>query len=277
MHFAPLVAVFLIGCWLWPLPAVSGTDADQVTLYGVFQRSPQGGIVLACPQEPGVVYLPFAAGAVMDNELGIQVQVRGEIRDSFVRDGTTVRVLAVSSIRPMREEYGSTRVTDVAAYGLPGTDAVQIHAYAETTCYLYDRYAVLERQADVPDGHSLRVLQRGPGDNPAAVCESLQGRPLFEIPNGGDFSFAGLSGETLFVQNGPPQAVHGLMAVNLAQQKQTLNTTVIPGSAVAGRVLRYQQTVPGACPAGAIAARPMAFDLATGRTTETGKASCWRQ
>jgi hypothetical protein len=276
MHHALMPVMLLLGSWLCPLPALADTEAKPITVYGLFHQTSQGGIVLNCPQEPDVVFLPFDSGAIMRDVLDIQVQVRGEIRDSFVRDGKTVKVLAISAITPMKAEYGATTVTSQTAYGLPGTDPVQIHAYPDRTCYLYDRYAVLERLANYSDGHGLAVLARNAGDNPAAVCETLEGTPLFTIPNGGDFTFAGLTGDTLLVQNGSPKAVHGLMAVNLSQQKQTLNATVVPGSAVTGRTLRYGQTVAGSCPNGATAARPMALDLVTGHGKDIGKTSCWR-
>jgi hypothetical protein len=246
----------------------------------MFQQRPEGGIVLTCPQEPDVVYMPFDSGSIMGDVLHIQVQVRGEIRDSFVKNGKTVRILAVSAIKPLTAEYGATRVTSQTSFGLPGADATTIHAYLNKTCYLYARYAVLELQSAFADGHVLRVLARDPQDDPSAVCENLQGKHLFEIPNGGDFTFAGLSGDTLFVQNGPPKAVHGLMAVNVARQRQTLNAVVVPGTTIAGRTLRYKETAANrtgksSCPAGKVAARPMTLDLVTGRTSTVGKAGCW--
>lgn len=277
MHRAFPILAFLCGCWLWPLATLGTADAaDQVTIYGVFRQSPQGGILLTCPQEPGVVYLPFDPGAIMGDVRDIQVQVRGEVRDSFQRDGKTVKILAVSAITPMKAEYGATTVTQQASFGLPGTDPVEVHAYPDKTCYLYARYAVQEKLAPYSDGHLLRVLTRNAADNPAAVCEDLQGTPLFAIPNGGDFRFAGLTGDTLLIENGPAQAVHGLMAVNLAQEKQTLDATVVPGSAVLGRTLHYRQKVAGNCPDGATATRPMTLDLITGHAKDVGKMRCWR-
>lgn len=269
----------LFACWLWPLAvSTAAWAADRtLTLYGVFHQTSEGSIVFHCPQQPEVVYLPFDPGSIMGDVLDIQVQVRGEIRDSFQRDGKTVHILAVSAIKPLTAEYGATTVTRHARFGLPGADAADIHAYSDKTCYLYARYAVLERLAPYSDGHSLRVLARNASDDPSAVCEDLQGTPLFAIPNGGDFHFAGLAGDTLLVQNGPPKAIHGLMAVNLARKKQTLEAVVAPGSAVVGRSLRYDRKVAGTCPDGGIAIRPMTLDLVTGRVKDVGKTRCWRE
>jgi hypothetical protein len=272
-----LYPLLLIVCCLLPASAraVESPDGKRMTVYGLFRQSAQGGILLESPEEPGVVYLPFDATAIMSDVLNIQVQVRGELRDTFTRDGKTVRVLAVTDIKPMTAEYGSTRVIDQAAFGLPGADTVQIRVYHDATCYLYDRYAVLERQAPGFVGHALRVLARHPDNDPAAACENLQGEPLFTIDHAADYTFAGLSGETLLLQKGLPQQVHGLMAVNLAQARQILDTVVVPGETITGHVLGYRQQVQAPCPAGKIAARPMTLNFVTGRSRDIGKTVCW--
>ncbi|WP_029461103.1 hypothetical protein [Solidesulfovibrio alcoholivorans] len=261
-----------------PAPAAPEGDAGKSTLYGMFHRTPESGIVFDNAEEPGVVYIPFDATSIMGDDLNIKVRVQGRIVESFTRNGKAYRILSVDSISPMTAEYGATTIADGKQAGLPGTDAADIHNYQNRVCYLYARYAVLDRQAAYSDGHILRVLARSPGDDPDAVCEALEGRPLFEIPNGGEFTFAGLSGDTLFIQNGKPDAVHGIMAVNLATQKQTLDATVLPGTRVATGVLRYAETVTGAgkpaCPAGKTAAREMTLDLKTGKTTAAGKTTC---
>ncbi len=281
LFFTPVLALFLLLCGLPADPASAGDEADpkKTTLYGMFRQAPEGGVVFVNAEEPDAVYVPFDPASIMTDVLGVKVQVRGEIRDTFIRQGKTYRILAVTDIRPMTAEYGATTVATGKHFGLPGSDPAEIHAYHNRTCYLYDRYAVVETLASYSDGHTLRVLTHAPGEDRDAVCEGLKGRPLFEIPNGGDFAFAGLAGDTLFVQNGPAAAVHGLMAVNLAAQKQILDATVIPGAALDKGVLRYQELVPppGAqktCPAGQSAIRPMALDLKTGAAREAGKAAC---
>ena len=260
------------------IPNEEGEGAKK-TLYGMFRQTRQGGIEFVSPQEPEVVYLPFDAASILDNFLNIQVEVHGEIRDSFQRNGKTVRILAVADIHPLTAEYGATRITKSAAVGLPGTASAEVHSYQNMTCFLYDRYAVLETPADYTDGHTLRLLARTEADAPAAVCENRQGRPLFEIPNGGDFTFAGMAGDTLFVVNGPADATHGLMAVNVATKKQTLDATVTPGTALAKGSLSYKEVLPAgrapSCPAGKTAVRPMALDLASGKATPAGKPACW--
>jgi hypothetical protein len=278
----PFIALCFFLCCLWPgpLPAASDAPAKLTTVYGMLRQSPEGGIVFVSSQEPDVVYLPFDPGAIMGSLLNIEVRLRGEIRDSFTRQGKTYRVVAVADIEPMKDEYGNTAITENASFGLPGSDPVQIHAYHGKTCYLYAHYAVLEILAMNSDGHALRVMTRTAADAPAAVCEDLEGMPLFEIPDGGDFSFAGLSGDTLFIQNGAPSQIHGLMAVNLATKTQTLDATVPPGATVSKGVLRYQQKmadggVKKVCPAGQTATRPMVLDMKTGKSREVGKTVCW--
>lgn len=275
--FSRLHLFLVFVCCLVPVsaPAVEIPVGTAMTVYGVFHQSPQGGIVLECPQEPGVVYLPFDATAIMSDVLNIQVQVRGEIRDSFMRDGKTIRVLAVTDITPLRAEYGATRVIDQAAIGLPGADAAQIHLYHDATCYLYGRYAVLERLAPGFVGHSLRVLARQPDDDPDAVCEGLQGAHLFTVDHATDDTFAGLSGDTLLLQKGLPQQVHGLMAINLVKARQTLDAVVLPGETITGHILSYRQKAQTRCPAGKIAARPMTLNFTTGRIRDIGKIVCW--
>lgn len=260
--------------WIWLLTCASAAASDSVTLYGELRQTDDGGIVLHCPQEPGVVYLPFNPNIILRDLLNIQVQVRGEIRDSFQRDNTTMRILAVDSVKPMRAEYGDTTVLSRAAIGLPGTEPAEIHNYFNRACYLYDRYAVLTRQPTGYAGHALRVLVREPGDAPDAVCENLEGRPLYELddPQAG---FAGLSGDTLFIAIGQPQVPYTLVAINLARQQQMLNAQVVPDATVAGKTLRYHQQVNVACPQGKIAVRPMTLDLVTGRGKEIGKVGCW--
>ncbi|WP_300160336.1 hypothetical protein [Solidesulfovibrio sp.] len=261
-----------------PSPAASEQDSRKTTLYGMFHRTPESGIIFENPQEPDVVYLPFDAKTIMGDSLDIKVQVQGSVVDSFARNGKTYRVLTVDSVRPMAAEYGATTIADGARAGLPGTDAAEVHDYRNRQCYLYPRYAVLDRQAAYSDGHNLRVVARTGADNPDAVCENLEGRPLFEIPNGGDFAYAGLSGDTLFIRNGRADAVHGLMAVDLAREKQTLDATVAPGASVASGVLRYVEVEPAtakpACPAGKTALRDMRLDLRTGKATAAGKVTC---
>lgn len=265
--------------WCLGVAAPAWSGAAETAVYGVLRQSPQGGIELVPPEEPHVVYIPFDPGSIMSDWIGLQVQMRGVVRDSFSRDGTTYRVLAVSQVRPLTAEYGNTTVTDHAAYGLPGTDPVQIHAYFNKACYLYARYAVLERQSSDADGHSLRVLERQPQDDPAAVCEHLQGTPLFKIPNGGDYTFVGLSGDVLFVRNGSASDMHGLMAANLAQQRQILNATVVPGAHVDGHTLHYRQVLSTGsgprCPSGKTAVQGMVLDLTSGMTRHEGKTTCW--
>lgn len=262
-----------------PIQAASESDALKKTLYGMFRQTAEGAINFIDAQEAGVVYIPFDAKAIMSDVLNIEVQVQGSIVESFTRNGASYRIIAVDSIKPMTAEYGATTVTAGQHPGLPGTDAAQVHAYHNKTCYLYDRYAVLDRLAAYSDGHDLRVMARTAADAPAAVCESLEGTPLFEIPNGGDFTFAGLSGDTMFIQNGPPDAVHGLMAVNLAAQKQTLDANVVPGASVAKGVLRYPEIVAAGkdkpiCPAGKTAVREMTLELKSGKRAAAGKVAC---
>lgn len=275
-------AVFLgVLCLGWCLGASAPvrSDTGETAVYGVLRQSPQGGIELVPPEEPHVVYIPFDPGSIMSDLIGIEVQMRGVVRDSFSRDGTTYRVLAVSHVRPLRAEYGDTTVTDHAHYGLPGTDPVQIHAYFHKTCYLYAHYAVLERQSDDADGSSLRVLARQPQDDPAAICEHLQGTPLFKIPNGGDYSFAGLSGDVLFVRSGSASDIHGLMAANLPRQQQILEATVVPGSSVSGHTLHYELVLPAGrkalCPSGKATVQPKVLNLTTGKTRTEGTPTCW--
>ena len=273
--FRPRTAVFLLCLFLTlPLAQSAALASDSVTVYGVLRQSDQGGIVLECPQEPGVIYLPFNPHTILADLLNIEVQVRGEIRDTFMRQNTTVRILAVSDIKPLRAEYGSTTIIDQAAIGLPGTQPAEIHNYFNRVCYLYDRYAVLTRQPTNYAGHALRVLVRNPGDAPDAVCENLEGTPLYELDND-QAGFAGLSGDTLFVAIGQPRVPYTLVAINLARQQQTLNALVVPDANVAGQTLHYRQQVQAACPADKIAVRPMALDLVTGRGKELGKATCW--
>jgi len=224
MHRA--VPSFFVFCVLmcalslvYPVAAIAEPETKKTVLYGMFRQSPEGGVEFVSPQEPDVVYVPLDAASIMADVLNIQVQVRGEIRESFARQGKTTRILAVEDIRPMTAEYGATRIEKDKAVGLPGADPAEVHAYHDKTCAAYDRYAVVETLADYSDGHTLRLLARTAADAPAAVCGNLQGTPLFEIPNGGDFAFAGISGDTLFVQNGPTDAVHGLMAVNFRHEE----------------------------------------------------------
>ena len=275
---SPLLALVVFACGLCPgqALAVSAQETGKKTLYGVFRQVPDSGIVFADPQETGVVYLPFDPKGIMSSYLDIQVQVQGEIRDSFNRDGKTYRVLTVDDIHPLTAEYGATTTQSGRHVGLAGTDTADVHAYQNKTCYLYERYAVLETLADYSDGHTLRVLARAAGENPSALCEGLQGMPLFEIPNGGDFSFAGLSGNTLFVENGPTHALHGLMAVNLASRKQTLDATVLPGATVGKGILHFTEKTGAlsSCPAGTLPMRKMGLDLASGKAQALGTGFC---
>lgn len=267
------VALLLV-FWSLLLTSLTAVASDRVTLYGMLHQTDQGGIVLECPQEPGVVYVPFDPTSIMADTLDIEVQVRGETRDSFMRQGKTFRILAVTDVKPLRAEYGSTTVTANEAFGLPGTDRAQVHAYFNKTCYLYERYAVLVRLPVGYVGHALLVLNRNPGDAPDAICEALQGSPLYELDDN-QAAFAGLAADTLFFTIGRTQEPHTLVAVNLARQQQVLNASVVPGAAVAGQTLRYRQQVGTTCPEGKTAARPMALDLVTGRAKNLGKATCW--
>lgn len=270
------LTLFVSGLCCAPALAVAAQEAGKKTLYGMFKQTPEGSIIFLDPQETGVVYLPFDSSASMSGSLDIQVQVQGEIRDSFNRNGKTYRVLTVSSIHPLTAEYGSTTAQSGRHVGLPGTETADVHTYQNKTCYVYDRYAVLETLADYSNGHTLRVVSRTAADNPSAVCENLQGTPLFEIPNGGEFTFAGLSGDTLFVENGKPSALHGLMAVNLARQKQTLDATVLPGAAVSKGTLHYTEKFNAlkSCPAGTTPMHKMSLDLAAGKTQSLGSGFC---
>ena len=261
-------------------PAEAGSETRKTTVYGMFRQSAQGGIELISPQEPGVVYVPFDTGSIMGSVVGIKVRVVGVVRDIVDRQGVSYRILAVNDITPMTAEYGATTITRGQLVGLPGTDAAEVHAYHNKTCYFFPRYAVVETLASYSDGHTLRVAAHTGADSPDAVCELAQGRPLFEIPNGGDFAFAGLTGDTLLVQNGAPKEIHGLMAVNLAAGKQTLDATVAPGATVAKGRLLYTEKRPetgrkAACPAGKTAVRPMALELKTGKSVAAGKETCW--
>ncbi len=283
--FSRILSLVLFSLFLGaqPAQAASEPEGNKKTLYGMFRQSAEGGINFIDPQEPDVVYIPFDAKAILSDDLNIKVQVQGAVVESFSRNGKNYRLITVDSVKPMTAEYGATTIAPGQHPGLPGTDAATVHAYHNKTCYLYDRYAILERLAPYSDGHSLRVLARSAADNPDAVCESLEGAPLFEIPNGGDFAFAGLSGDTLFVQNGRAEAVHGLLAVNLALRKQTLDATVLPGASVAKGVVRYAEVVKAeagkakafaACPAGKTAARDMTLELKAGKATAVGKVTC---
>lgn len=278
----PLATFFFLLCCLAgvPVPAEAQGESKKTTIYGMFRQSPQGGLELTSPQEPGVVYIPFDRGSVMAAVVGIKVRVTGVVRDIVERQGVSYRVLSVADITPLRAEYGATTIERGKAVGLPGTDTAEVHRYHNQTCYLFPRYAVVETLAAYTDGHSLRVLAHTDADSPDAVCEMAQGTPLFEIPNGGDFTFAGVSGDTLLVQNGPATAIHGLMAVNLVVQKQTLDATVAPGTAVAKGRLLYAEKRPetgrqAACPAGQTAVRPMALEMKTGKAAAAGKDTCW--
>lgn len=284
MHrvFSPLVTLaLLLGCLMAaPALAEAQDETKKVTVYGVLHQNAQGGIELTSPQEPGVVYVPFDPGSIMGTMLDIKVRVRGDIRASVVRQGMTYKVLAVDDVTPMTAEYGATTIEHGKAVGLPGTDTAEVHAYYDKTCYFFPRYAVVETLANYTDGHTLRVLAHTAADSPDAVCEMAQGTPLFEVPNGGDFAFDGLVGDTLFVQNGQPKAIHGLMAVNLAGQKQTLDATVTPGGHVEKGKLLYAEKLPdtgrkSACPADKTAVRPMVLDLKTGKSAAAGKETCW--
>ena len=284
MHrvFSPLVTLALLLGWLLAAPALAEAQDEtrKTTVYGMLHQSAQGGIELTSPQEPGVVYVPFDRGSIMGTMLDIKVRVRGVVRESVVRQGKTYKVLAVDDVTPMTAEYGATTIERGKAVGLPGTDPAEVHAYYNKTCYFFPRYAVVETLANYTDGHTLRVLAHTAADSPDAVCEMQQGTPLFEIPNGGDFAFDGLAGDTLFVQNGRSDAIHGLMAVNLAGQKQTLDATVAPGAHVEKGKLLYAETLPdtgrkSACPAGRNAVRPMALELKSGKSAAVGKETCW--
>lgn len=279
---SPLVTLAFLLCCLPGAadPAEAGAETRKTTVYGMFRQSAQGGIELTSPQEPGVVYVPFDTGAIMGSVVGIKVRVVGVVRDIVERQGTSYRVLAVDDITPLTAEYGATTIKRDQAVGLPGTDPAEVHAYHNKTCYFFPRYAVVETIASYSDGHTLRVAAHTGADSPDAVCELAQGTPLFEIPNGGDFAFAGLAGDTLFVQNGQPREIHGLMAVNLAAGRQTLDATVTPGAAVAKGRLTYAAKLSEAgrkpaCPAGGTAARPMALELKTGKSAPAGKETCW--
>jgi hypothetical protein len=278
----PFLTLCSIFCCLLSEPSMAADDqiGKIVTIYGTFRQSQQGGIELYCPQEPDVVYLPFDTGAIMSDYLNIKVGVKGEIKDAFTRQNKNYRVITVSDIKPMRDEYGSTTVEKDKRVGLPGSDPAEVHAYHNKTCYLYDRYAVLEDLTAPYAGHSLRVRIRATTDAPDAICEDLEGKPLFEILNGGDFTFAGLSGDTLFIQNGSPTAIHGMIAVNLATEKQTLDATVTPDAMVEKGSLHYQEKLPDnaakkVCPVGKTAMRPMILDLKTGKSRQAGKIVCW--
>jgi len=278
----PLVTLVVALCCLMGAadPAEAGSETRKTTVYGMFRQNQQGGIELTSPQEPGVVYVPFDTGSIMGSVVDIKVRVVGVVRDIVDRQGISYRILAVDDITPMTAEYGATTITHSQSAGLPGTDTADVHAYHNKTCYFFPRYAVVETLASYSDGHTLRVAAHTAADSPDAVCELAQGTPLFEIPNGGDFTFAGLAGDTLLVQNGRSQAIHGLMAVNLATQKQTLDATVIPGSTVAKGRLNYAETRPetgrkSACPAGKTAARLMTLELKTGKSVAAGKETCW--
>lgn len=279
---SPLVTLAFALCCLMGAadPAEAGSETRKTTVYGMFRQSAQGGIELTSPQEPGVVYVPFDTGAIMGEVVGIKVRVVGVVRDIVDRQGVSYRILAVDDITPLTAEYGATAITRGQSVGLPGTDAAEVHAYHNKTCYFFPRYAVVETIASYSDGHTLRVAAHSASDSPDAVCELKQGSPLFEIPNGGDFAFAGLSGDTLFVRNGQPKEIHGLLAVNLATEKQTMDATVVPGASVAKGRLNYAEARPetggkSACPAGKTATRPMALDLKSGKAVATGKETCW--
>ena len=275
-----MALAFALGVCL-ALPGVGEAQEEtrKTTVYGMLRQTTQGGIELTSAQEPGVVYVPFDPGSIMDSLLNIKVRVRGVVREIVARNGVTYKVLAVDDVTPMTAEYGATTIERGKAAGLPGTDLAEVHAYHDRTCYFYPRYAVVETLASYSDGHVLKVAAHTAADSPDAVCELAQGRPLFEIPNGGDFAFAGLSGDTLFVANGSAEALHGLMAVNLAAEKQTLDSTVIPGAKVAAGRLDYAEKIESgrkpACPAGKTAVRPMRLDLKTGKAAPAGKDSCW--
>ena len=273
--------VVLLGLFVWIVSLPGSGHAGETTVFGILRQASDGGIVLENPQNPQVVYIPFDKNAIMDSMLNVQVQVTGEIRDSFVRDGKTYSIIAASNIKILEAEYGNTKITKQANYGLPGTDTAEIHAYFNKTCYLYAHYAIIERSSDDTDGHSLRVLRREPQDDSAAICEAREGTPLFKIPNGGDFSFAGLAGDVLFIQNGPVSGLHGLMAVNLASQQQILNAVVVPGATVVGHSLHYPGLAENTsghralCPQGKTAVRMMDLDCTTGHIHTDGKTSCW--
>jgi hypothetical protein len=278
-HFLMLCFIF---CCFWTVSGMAAADqiGNAVTIYGTFRQSPQGAMELYCLEEPDVVYLPFDTGAIMSDYLNIKVSVKGEIRDSFVREGKKYRIISIDEIKPMVAEYGETTIEKGKRVGLPGSDPAEVHAYHNKTCYLYDHYAVLENLFANYDGHSLRVRIRSAADAPDAICEDLEGKPLFEIPNGGDFIYAGLAGDTLFVQNGSPTAIHGMIAVNLATEKQTLDATVTPDATVEKGSLHYQEKLPDnaakkVCPVGKTAMRPMIMDLKTGKSRQAGKIVCW--
>jgi hypothetical protein len=263
-------------------PSMAADDqiGKTVTIYGTLRQSPQGGIELYCPQEPDVIYLPFDTGAIMSDYLNIKVSVKGEIKDAFTRQNKNYRVITVSDIKPMRAEYGSTTIEKDKHVGLPGSDPAEVHAYHNKTCYLYDHYAVLEDLTAPYDGHSLRVRIRAAGNAPDAICEDLEGKPLFEISNGGDFTFAGLSGDTLFVQHGAPTALHSMIAVNLAAQTQTLDAAITPGATIEKDTLRYQEKLSDTaankvCPTGKSAMRPMVLNMKSGKSRQAGKIVCW--
>jgi hypothetical protein len=279
--FSPVMALlFLFGCLLGQAQLAQAQDeTKKISVYGMLRQSPQGGIELVSAQEPGVVYVPFDRGSIMGTMLDIKVRVRGVVRDIEVRGGTTYKVLAVDEVTPLTAEYGATVIERDQAAGLPGTDAAEVHRYHDRTCYFYPRYAVVESLAGYSDGHVLRVSGHTAADSPDAVCELAQGTPLFEIPNGGDFAFAGLSGDTLLVTNGATNALHGLMAVNLAVQKQTLDATVAPGERLEKGQLVYAEKLPegrkSSCAAGKTAMRTMRLDLKTGKASPAGKDICW--
>lgn len=276
-----LALAFALGvCIALPEAGQAQEEPRKITIYGMLRQSAQGGVELVSAQEPGVVYVPFDPGSIMGDMLNIKVRVRGTVRESVARGGTTYKVLAVDEVAPLTAEYGATVIERDKAAGLPGTERAEVHAYHDRTCYFYARYAVVESLAGYSDGHVLRVAAHTAQDSPDAVCELAQGRPVFEIPNGGDFAFAGLAGDTLFVTNGPADGLHGLMAVNLATQKQTLDATVVPGAAVAASGnLEYAEKIASgrkpSCAAGKTAVRPMRLDLKNGKASPAGKERCW--
>lgn len=279
MHRPPFVVTLLtlLACCLAAVPVLGQPtpNAPKQTFYGQFHQTADGAVVFTESQHPNLVYMPFDPTGVSTDDLNIDVQVQGAVKDSFKRNGKDYRILAVDSIKPMTAEYGATTIAKDRHPGLPGADAAEVHTYPDKICFLYQHYAVLEQQTGYAAGHGLRVLGRNASDAPDAVCESLEGRPIFEIPNGGDFSFGGLSGDTLFIRNGQADAVHGLLAVNLVQQKQTLEATVAPGATIHNGTLRYTLVVPQAfCPKGKAAMRDMALDLKTGRVGAVGKVDC---
>ncbi len=200
--------------------AQEAPKATPVEVIGKFSQAPSGAVTFTADEEPGVVYMPMRMTTNPSDYLNIYVKVTGSVTDSFQKGDTTVKILSIKKITPMDAEYGSTKTSGDLFYGVRDSWPVEIHKYADHTCYLYENYAVQEVPAQDSNGYNLTLFKRTHGDDPIAVCENLKGKPYMYIENKGDNHFYGLSGQRLFVDDGAGPDPHALIVYDLAARQE---------------------------------------------------------